>query len=344
MDEATARSFLSLADEASEKLDEPGGNVWADRLEQEHAQLQEAFEWFRSHEKNAEALQLAARVWTFQFDRGYADEGRRWLSVALDAPGAEAPTAVRATALYGAGTFAFRALDQARAQGYFEELLEVARALGDERFLGQAYGGLSRVALRRGDSKEIRRLSRASLELARKRGDEAATATPLHMLAAAARIEGDLDEARKIYLENLELNARLGREMWVRGETLNLAAVEVLRGNPEEGAVPLLQKSLRMVRESSDRYLAPYVLAWSARVALARHDPALATRLLAAARAQSERTGLAMDPDEEPEFQNGVAACRTALSADAFQRSWGEGVRTSDEESLALVDRLLSRA
>jgi len=341
MDEETALRYLSLADEASEKLDGPGGSLWADRLEQEHAGLREAFDWLTVHQRPAEALQLAARIWTFQFDRGYADEGRRWLSLALETPGAEAPTPDRATALYGAGTFAFRALDQERAKRYFEELLEVARTLGDESFVVRAYGGLSRVALRRGDTQEVRRWSHQALELARRRENEADTTGPLHMLAEAARVDGDLDEARKYYIENRELNRRLGREMWIRAETLNLGALEVLGGNPDR-ALPLLQESLRMARETTDRFLTPYVLAWTARVALARREPALAARLLGAAQAQSERTGLAMDPDEEPEFQKGVSACRSALSAEEFQKNWDDGRLASDEESLTWADRVLS--
>ena len=341
MDEATALRYLSLADEASEKLDEPGGNLWADRLEREHAALQEAFDWFTSHERSAEALQLAARLWTFQFDRGYGDEGRRWLSLTLAAHGTEAPTAVRATALYAAGMFAFRALDQDQAKHYFDELLQIARTLGDESYVGRAYGGLARVALRRRDTREVRRWSHEALSLARRRGNEAETTTAIHMFAEAARLDGNLDEARKFYLENLELNQRLGREHWVRAETLNLGAIEVLGGNAE-GAVPRLRESLRLARESTDRFLMPYVLAWSARVALARGERGLAARLLGAAQAQTERTGLAMDPDEEPEFQKGVAACRSALSAGEFERNWDDGLRTSDEQSVALVDRFLS--
>ena len=179
------------------------------------------------------------------------------------------------------------------------------------------------------------------MALAQRRGREAETTTPLHMFAEAARLDGNLDEARKFYLENLELNKRLGREHWVRAETLNLGAVEVLGGNAE-GSIPLLRESLRMARTSTDRFLTPYVLAWTARVALGRHQFALATRLLGAAQAQSERTGLAMDPDEEPEFKKGVSACRSALSADEFEKNWDNGLRSSEEESLALADRLLS--
>jgi len=341
MDEATALRYLALADEAGPKLDEPDGNRWADRLEQEHGALREAFEWFASQHRDGEALQLAARLWTFQFDRGYADEGRRWLYRALEAPGAQAPTAVRATALYGAGTFAFRALDQERAKRCFEELLGVARALGDESYVGQAYGGLARVALRRKDTAEVRRWSHQALELARRREKEVETSTPLHMLAEAARVDGDLDGARTIYAQNLELNRRLGRDNWVRIETLNLGAVEVLSGRLE-AAVPLLQESLRTVRQITDRFLTPYVLAWTARVALARHDAALAVQLLGAARAQSERTGLAMDPDEEPEFEKGVSAGRSALSPGEFQKNWDIGARTPDVVSLELADRVLA--
>ena len=341
MDEESARQYLALADEAGEKLDDSDGDRWADRLEQDHAHLRNTYEWLVAHNRPADALRLAARLWPFQFDRGYADEGRSWLYAALAAPGAQAPTAVRAHALYGAGMFAFRALDQDRAQRYFDELLDVARTLQDESFVGMAYGGLARVALRRGDSREVRRWGQEGLELARRRGKEAEMTSPLHMLAEAARIEADLSGARGFYLENLELNRRLGRERWVRVETLNLGAIEVLGGNPD-GAVPFLRESLRMARESADRFLTPYVLAWTARVALARRDPALAARLLGASQVQSERTGLAMDPDEAPEFQKGVAAARAALEVGEFQRNWDEGRRTPDEDALDLAERKLS--
>ena len=156
-------------------------------------------------------------------------------------------------------------------------------------------------------------------------------------------MDGDLEGARKFYLENLELTRRLGRGNWVRAETLNLAAIDVIGGDPER-ALPRLRESLRLVRESTDRYLAPYLLAWTARAALARHESALATRLLGAAHAQSQRTGLAMDPDEEPEFTKGVSACRSAPGPGEFQKSWDDGRRTSEEESLALAGRFLTDA
>jgi len=287
-----------------------------------------------------EALRLAVGLWTFQFDHGYAVEGRDWLARSLETPGAQDRTPLRALGLYAAGTFAFRALDQEQAQLYFGELLEIARSLGDDGLLGKAYGGLARVALRREDTDGVRRWSREGLALANARGKPEMTSTPIHMLAAAARLDADFEQARKFYAQNLELCRNLGRENWVGAELVNLGAIEVLDGHPD-AAVPFLLESLQLVRRRKDRFLTPYVLAWSARVAMGRGDLGSAARLLGAAKHESDQTGLAMDPDEEPEFQKGLTLCKAAMTPADFDTAWQSGARLGFDEALDSGEKLL---
>ena len=167
MDDASAAEVLLLARQASEQLDGPDSSAWEDRLEQDLGRLRAAFDYLVNSRRDEQALELATYVWPFQFDRGHADEGRRWLETALALPGVRGPSPTRTTALYGAGIFAFRALDQEAAQRFFDELLALASVLGDDGARLKAYGALSRVALRRGDSGAIRRLSHEALTLAR---------------------------------------------------------------------------------------------------------------------------------------------------------------------------------
>src|SRR5256885_11588589 len=172
-----------------------------DRLESDHAGLQAAFSWFLRHGKGAEALRLAADLWVFQEERGHADEARSWLTKALEAPGAEPRTVTRARALYGAGILAFRKLDEDAARRSFEECLAIAQERDYVRLIVRANTGMARLALRRGDTKEVRKWREEGLAIAPARGEKADAVTPLHMRAAAAPVDADIGHARQLYRE-----------------------------------------------------------------------------------------------------------------------------------------------
>jgi non-specific serine/threonine protein kinase len=290
------------------------------------------------HGKGAEALRLAADLWLFQEERGHAEEARAWLAKVLAAPGAEPRTLTRARALYGAGILAFRNLDEPAAQRAFEECLAIAREHDDASLIVQATTGFARLALRRGDPREVRKWSEEALAVARERGGKSDSARPLHMLAAAARIEGDLERAKSFYRENLALNRELERPDWVTVELGNLGALAVLEGNLAEAA-SLLRECLEMAYKRKDMYLAPYQLVWLGRVALAEGNPIRAATLFAAARSVFDSTGLALDPDEAPEYEKGLAAIREALDEAAFGEAWAEGQRMSFDEAVMFALR-----
>src|SRR5438046_7268262 len=109
---------------------------------------------------------------------GHADEARDWLAKSLAAPGAEARTVTRARALYGAGILAFRKLDADAARRSFEECLAIAKERDYVRLIVRANTGMARLALRRGDTKEVRKWSEAGLAIARARGEKSDAATP----------------------------------------------------------------------------------------------------------------------------------------------------------------------
>ena len=331
-----AEQVLALAGKAAPHLTGPEDATWMDLLESEHDALRSAFGWFLDHAKGAKALELAGDLWMFQEERGHADEAREWLAKALAAPGAEARTVTRARALYGAGILAFRKLDEGAAVRSFEESLSIGRERDDVSSIVKANTGLARVALRRGDTREVRMRSEEALAIARERGEKADAVTPLHMLAAAARVDGDIGQARQFYQQNLALNRELGRADAVSVELQNLGALEVLEGNLSE-AVPFLRESLEMAHKRGDRYLAPYGLVWLGRVAFAQGSPLRAAKLFAAARAQFDATGLAMDPDEGPEYEKGLAAIRAGLDDVAFAAAWAEGEKMSLDRAVALA-------
>src|SRR5207237_1341765 len=126
----------------------------------------------------------------------------------------------------------------------------------------------------------------------------------------------------------------LGRPDVVSVELGNLGALEVLDGNIS-AAVPFLRESLEIAYKRGDRYLAPYELVWLGRVALAEGNPARGATLFAAARTQFDATGLAMDPDEGPEYEKGLAAIQEALDEKAFSAAWATGKKRSLDAAAA---------
>ena len=114
MDDASVSEVLSFARQAIEQLDGAESSAWEDRLEQDLGRLRFTFGYLVNIRRDAQALELAAYVWPFQFDRGHADEGRRWLETALAQPGVRGPSPIRATALYGAESLRFERMPGVR--------------------------------------------------------------------------------------------------------------------------------------------------------------------------------------------------------------------------------------
>src|SRR5439155_1649880 len=134
---------------------------------------------------------------------------------------------------------AFRKLDADAARRAFEECLVIAKERDYVRLIVRANTGMARLALRRGDTKEVRKWSEAGLAIARAWGGKADAVTPLHMLGAARR--------------------------------------------------------------------------------------------------QFDTTGLAMDPDEGPEYEKGLAAIRAALDETAFSAAWAAGKKMNLDEAVAFA-------
>ena len=331
-----AERLLAIAAEAEPQLAGSTDTTWMDRLEKEHDGLRAAFSWFLDQDRGADALELAADLWLFQESRGHAEEARAWLAKALAAPGAEPRSITRARALYGAGILAFRNLDDDTARQAFEECQAIAQEQDYIRLVVRATTGFARLALRRGDTREVRRWSEEALAIARERGEKEDAASPLHMLAAAARVEGDLSRAKAFYRENLALHRELGRMDTVSVELGNLGALAVLEGNLSE-AEPLIRESLEIAYKRGDRYVAPYELIWLGRVALGRGNPTRAATLFAAAKAQFDATGLAMDPDEGPEYEKGLAAIRGAQDDAPFEAAWAEGKKMTLDDAVTFA-------
>jgi ATP/maltotriose-dependent transcriptional regulator MalT len=138
--------YLSLAETAEPQLVGKDQKAWLRRLDVERDNLRAALRWAIECHEDELALRMAGALQPFWFARGYWSEGRRWLeeALALDA-GATRDPAVRAKALYGAGTLARFQGDFARARMLCEQSLTLCRGLADQSGVVLALVQLSRI-------------------------------------------------------------------------------------------------------------------------------------------------------------------------------------------------------
>lgn len=242
-------------------------------------------------------LAEAAAHWREWFSLGEFDEGAARVREALDAPGADAPSVDRARVLYGAHLFAFRMGEPSRE--YAQQALDLARQLGDLRGESDGLTGLARAALRDGDHEEVARLAAEGVAKARAAGDPAAEGSPLHLQAAGLRLSGDYDRAREVYLESVALADRLGDEQRKQMEFHNLGWVELHRGDVDAAARMFAERD---ARSGIDAYTDAWQSLNNAALALARGDSAEGARLFESGRQQLAELGVALDPDDQSEF------------------------------------------
>jgi tetratricopeptide (TPR) repeat protein len=298
-----------------------------DELERRHDELNAALEDLIERGEPDAALAAEWTLVQFWMRKGHVEEGRRYLERLLTS--GDPPANLRAAGLAAAGVLAFRQGDDA-AGPLLEESAKLARSSGDDAALALALGGLSRVALRTGDTARTRELALQVLELVSGEGSEY---SPRHMLAAAARGEGDYSRAEELYGETLAIARRLNQPAAEAAELLNLGYVALHVGNTEL-AIERFRRSLEIAVVLDDDYLLPYCVMGAASSALVRGNRAEAAVLLAAAKAAFDRTGAAIDPGSAEEYEEASAEL-----GDDFAAEWTEGSKLSLAEAAARARR-----
>jgi len=366
---------VALAEEAAPRLMGPGQEAWLARLEAEHDNLRVALGWARERGDGERGLRLAAALCWFWYLRGYLSEGRAWLEEALTRAG-DAPAALRAAALNGAGNLASDQGEYGQAEALYEASLALRRDLGDKRGIAASLSNLAGVAERRGDYARAVPLFEEALALAREIGDTSSLAKTLGNLGLALGHQGDLEReealfeealglfralgdthsiagaldnlgqvafqrgeyerARALHEEALALFRALGAQRGIAGALTNLGAVAERQGDYER-ATALTAESLRLNEAIGAEEQVVETLYIILLVAAARGQTTRAARLAGAAEALREALDVPLRPNQRSVYAQAVQAVRGALGEEAFAAAWIEGQAHSLEQAIALA-------
>jgi predicted ATPase/DNA-binding SARP family transcriptional activator len=330
--------FAELAEESERELKGEHQREWLARVDADHDNMRAALDGVLgrlSDEDELEpVLRLATALGWYWYAHGHAVEGARWLDEALPRA-AGAPDLLRARAFQIRAILATLTDDAELATELFEQALELFRALGDHRRVGNALNGLAAVATNDGDHGRARELFQEVVQIRRESGDREYLAEPLGNLGALALHDGDLVAAQANFEESLEIDRRHGNERGIAINVGYLASVALARGDLDK-AEQLQADCLRALHELGDRFSLLAALERSAGIAAARGDAALAARLAGAADRHREALGHPITGWEWDLLEGMLATAREELG-DEFDAIAATGAALDLDQAVELA-------
>ena len=241
-----------------------------------------------------------------------------------------------ARALHAAGYLAFAQAAADDARQLLSASLDVGRQVGDAWSQSYALHGLGHAALLEGDFSTARSLYGERLTIARTQHDEYALGQVLNALGEVARCLDEPRQAHHFYTESLAVRRKLGDTRGVAMVATNLGQVAIAEGDLV-GARAFLTEGLESLGRLGHQYGQAVCVSAFAALALAEGRPTLAARRLGSVNATLEHVSNTLEPADLLSYQRTLAATRSALGAESFEREYATGFGLSLEESVAVL-------
>jgi DNA-binding CsgD family transcriptional regulator/tetratricopeptide (TPR) repeat protein len=318
-------------------------------------------------------LRLAGALGWFWYVRGYFSEGRGWLEGMLSgSKGISAP--VLAKAVNGAGLLAWGQGDHLRAAELCEESLAMYRGLGEVDGMAHSLFILGIVGEYQGDHERARALLEESLSLFREVGDKWGAAHSLRILGGMIwASQGDHERAEAQLEESLSLFREVGDKGGIAYSLISLSIKAFGQGDHKRAAT-MLEESISLFQEIGDKSGVSISLLFMGVARLHQRDFGQAgvlfeeslalrgemgdkagiagcleglaavaglqgrlqraARLVGAAKALREATGIPLRPHFRADYDRIVSAVRLRLGEEGFEAASEEGRKMTLEQAI----------
>ena len=335
-----AEHFTAFAEQAKEKLNTSEHLAAMDRLEAEHDNLRAALAWSLGTQPadpawTAIGLRLVQALTGFWYHHGHTTEGRRWLERALDLTSEEAGAPL-ATVAHGLGLLLSEQGDDAAARPFFERSLAIWRQLGDQVQQARELNSLGISLHHLGQMDASRSVLEESIAIARKLGHQGRLATALSNLGQLESAAGNFDRATRALEEALAIDEGSGDVFGVAIDRQSLAMVSLRAGRPRE-ASELLSRTLDYVISSGDPDFLANVLELSACITAELGDGLQAARLVGAAEALRQKTGIQIAPTDVILLERFTAPARAAVARHAWDAELAAGRALTQDQTVTLL-------
>jgi DNA-binding CsgD family transcriptional regulator len=265
---------------------------------------------------------------------GYQGEGYRCVREALE-KGDALPADARAKALCVGGLMSYGLESVEGSERLWEQSAALFRQTEDTFGLALSLGGLSAMALARGELDRSTALFEETLKLYREIGNKWGVGSVLSHLGFIPLSRGEHARAARYFEEALEISREIGDKLIGSVSLHNLAWTLLLQGHYERAA-GLYVEGLGVAVELGDKAGVAYCLEGLAGLISERGEPERAARLFGASEALLEAVGapLHVQAQDRALYERAVEALRSRLGEEAFGAAWSEGRAMTPEQAV----------
>ena len=339
--ERHAAYFYRLMEISREKMRGPDEKIWLERCEAEHDNLRTACDFYYEHSQTSEikaldGLRLSSLLSFFWRKRGYLLEARQRLDRFLSLPILASQTLDRGKALNSAGLTAWMQNDLHAATAYYEDALQLFRAIQDTTGIGKVLSNLSLIAMERNDYLQVIALAEESLTLHKSTGDHLSEAMSLGNLGNVYLENDDYARGKEYHLQALEIYRELGDNEGITISLSGLAYAAVQLGERSE-ARRLFREALIIRRSLSDLWRICFSLTSIADFLCGESKTAIAAQLYGAVESLRESIGAPFSEFRQREFDEKCAVMRSELGEAAYSTAYATGKSFTHDDAVALA-------
>ena len=325
--------FLALAEESESNLKGRQQWEWLERLDQEHGNLRAALSWTVEGAEPELTLRIGGALGAFWDQRGYIDEGRRWLEAALDAEGYANSGPPTAKALTWAAWLAWEQGNYDVSEALNETALALYRKLGDEAALAQALynSGVSLMYQARFERAAPQLEEAATLSQAL--GDRAALARTLNPRGMVALSRRDYRRAAALAEESMTTTREVGDD-YGRLLSMCVGSLVCLHRGDEQRARWLLVDGLELSQRRGIGRITVYYLECASALASLEGRAVHSALLWGAAASLRETVDTTYSPMERSLIWPLVSAARTRLGSETWETEIQEGRTMTLEDAI----------
>lgn len=251
--ERHARFFADFAGVAMPLLRGPQKVLWLDRLEQEHANLRAALDWFIATDDIETCVHIIAPLTNFWDKHGHLTISLQHHKALLARINDTVAPATRSEAYGWAGMVHEWNNDLNRATELYNEALDIGLDLPvSPEGVGRALIGLGNIARHHGNVQTATSYYEEAFSVCERHNYLYVKALTLGSLGSMAAIRGDPERAIDLYEQNLILTRSIGDPWPISLATGNLGEILLKQGRFRE-AQPLLEEALALNRAMNHR-------------------------------------------------------------------------------------------
>jgi predicted ATPase/DNA-binding CsgD family transcriptional regulator len=338
-----AAFFLDLAEAADREMGGPRQEAWFTRLETELPNLRVTLGWFLDRGEVEHGMRLGSALSWFWTSRGHTRDGRDCLELFLSMPSASNHPAAWARAQLEAGNLAGWFGEWERAHELLQQTLTAFRALGDRLYTAITMRCLASVAIHREHFEQAADLLAECLPVLRDLGNQWDTAFVVELSGRLACGCGKHTAAIEHFTEAAELFEAGGDRDCTSAALGELGHAAILAGDVS-GATRAFLKSLLLMVESRNPWMAGRNLVSCAYLLSLHAKPAGAARLLGAAKGVSNSLGLPFGAPWSAIYERTEVTVREALGETVFASAWESGSRLPLDVAIAEAIALIAES